>query len=109
MDGDTTPNSVAEALHDRDMHRVFDRYLDYIVGHFTEQCNDNIPLPLMFTCNDDDPAKVVGNIRSISRYVVTLPHNATHAKIDEVVTEEIVSKPTPTSTLSGVVSDDEHA
>jgi hypothetical protein len=116
------------SLHDLQRDRVFDRYLDCMVGHLTEQCNDNLPLKLHFMGNGNATDKVVaGSIvtttnssnsnsnsnsnsssssSSSSRYVITFPlhKEETGAVVNEVITAQIDPKLNLVSTLSGIVS-----
>jgi len=100
-------NATIEKLHEiffslefvkneEKMLRVFQRYLDCIVDHLIEQCNDNFPaLHLEFTCDE------VGTINTIKemKYVLQFPTR----KKEKIKDEPIKSSKSPSSTLSGVV------
>lgn len=78
------------------MLRVFERYLDCIVDHLIEQCNDNFPnLHLEFTCDE------VGTINATKemRYVIQFHNN----KEENILDEPLKSLKSPSTTLSGVV------
>lgn len=79
------------------MYRVFERYLNCIVDHLIEQCNDNLPaLHLEFTCNE---AGTINTTKKMN-YVMKFPNkNEVAIKINEL----IQSSKSPSPTLSGVV------
>ncbi len=88
--------SLEFVKNEEKMLRVFERYLDCIVDHLIEQCNDNIlALHLEFTCNE------VGTIDTNKemKYVLQFPNSNNENDIDE----PIKSLKSPTTTLSGVV------
>ena len=77
------------------MHRVFERYLDCIVDHLIEQCNDNLPAGCLFTCNERGTIKTTKKMK----YVMNFSNEE-----DNIGEEKIESKEFLVSTLSGVVS-----
>ena len=83
------------------MLRVFERYLDCIVDHLIEQCNDNFPaLHLEFTSASDE-AGTIDTIKEM-KYVIKFPNNNNK---EEMIGNELIksSKSPLSSTLSGVV------
>jgi len=87
--------SLEFVKNEEKMLRVFERYLNCIVDHLIEQCNDNFPaLDLKFTCDE------VGTINTTKKmkYVMNFLNNN---EID--IDEPIKSSKSPTTTLSGVV------
>lgn len=86
--------SLELVKNENKMHRVFERYLDCIVNHLIEQCNDNLPALCLFSCNKRGTIKTTKKMK----YVMNFTNE------DNIEDEKIESKESPLSTLSGVVS-----
>ena len=87
--------SLELVKNENKMHRVFERYLDCIVDHLIEQCNDNLPAGCLFTCNERGTIKTTKKMK----YVMNFSNEE-----DNIGEEKIESKEFLVSTLSGVVS-----